>query len=103
MAAGQLTGRLQKAVIVGDSHVYWLNRFLESAGPSWVRPGVSADFAVDGHGFEVEYVGRRGATVRSLRSEEHWERFALLRPQLVLLHAVICTTIRQRVRRYIHL
>ena len=47
MAAGQLTGRLQKAVIVGDSHVYWLNRFLESAGPSWVWPGVSADFAVD--------------------------------------------------------
>ena len=44
-------------------------------------------FAVDGHGFEVEYVGRRGATVRSLQSEEHWERFALLRPQLVLLHA----------------
>ena len=87
MAAGQLTGRLQKAVIIGDSHVYWLNRFLDSAGPSWVWPGVSADFAVDGHGFKVEYVGRRGATVRSLQSEEHWERFALLRPQLVLLHA----------------
>ena len=77
MAPGQLTGRLQKAVIVGDRHVYWLNWFLESAGPSWVWPRVSADFAVDGYGFEVEYVGRRGATVCSLRSEEHWERFAL--------------------------
>jgi hypothetical protein len=59
---------------------------LESAGPSWVWPGVSADFAVEGYGFEVEYVGRRGATVCSLRSEEHWERFALLLAQLVLLH-----------------
>ena len=61
---------------------------MESAVPSRVWPGVSADFAVDGHGFEVEYVGRRReATVRSLRSGEHWERFALLRSQLVLLHA----------------
>ena len=82
-------GRPQKAVIIGDSHVYWLNRFLDSAGPSWVWPGVSADFAVDDHGFEVEYVGHRGATVRSLRSKEHWEHFALLRTQLVLLHAGI--------------
>ena len=84
---GGSAGQLQKAVIVGDGHVYWLNRLLESAGPSWAWPGVSADFAVDGHGFQVEYVDRLGATVRSLRSEEHWERFALLRPHLVLLHA----------------
>ena len=34
MAAGQSVRRLQKAVIVSDSHVYWLNWFLESAGPS---------------------------------------------------------------------
>ena len=67
--------------------MYWLNCFLESSGPSWIWPGVSADFAVDSHGFEREYVGRRGATVRSLRSEQHWVRFALLRLQLVLLHA----------------
>ena len=53
MAAGQLTGRLQGVAIVGDSHVYWLNWFLESAGRSWV----SADFSIDSHGFDVEYVG----------------------------------------------
>lgn len=85
MATDRFTGG-NRAVIVGDSHVFWLARFLESAGPSWAWPGVSADFAVDGHGFNVKYVGRRGATVQSLRSDEHWERFACLDPQVVLLH-----------------
>ena len=56
----------------------------ESAGPSW--PRVSSNFAVDGHGCRVHYIGVCGARLPSLHTDEQWERISILRPQLVVLH-----------------
>ena len=67
-----------RALIMGHSHIFCLRRFIESAGPSW--PGVSSNFAVNGHGCRVHYIGVCGARLPSLRTDEH------LRPQLVVLH-----------------
>ena len=73
-----------RALIMGHSHIFCLRRFIESAGPSW--PGVSSNFAVDGHGCRVHYIGVCGARLPSLRTDEQWERISILRPQLVVLH-----------------
>ena len=80
-------GRDTRALIMGHSHVFWLRRFIESAGPSW--PGVSSNFAVDGHGCRVHYIGVCGARLPYLRTDEQWERTSILRPQLVVLHQFI--------------
>ena len=70
-----------RALIMGYSHIFWLQRFIESA---W--PRVSLNFAVEGHGCCVHYIGVCGARLPSLRTDEQWERIYILRPQLVVLH-----------------
>ena len=63
-----------QALIMGYSHVWWLARFIKSALPS--LPGVSSNFAVNGHGLNVEYIGIRRARLPLLHTDDQWERIS---------------------------
>ena len=74
-----------RVLILGDSHVFWAARFVRSAGSSW--PGVSMDFAVDGHGCRTpSFIGIRGGKLTTMRDDDLWERISILNPGLVILH-----------------
>lgn len=74
-----------RVLILGDSHVFWSSRFVRSAGPSW--PGVSVDFAVDGHGCRgPSFIGIRGGKISTMRDDDLWDRISILNPGLVILH-----------------
>ena len=80
MAADNSGGHTTRAILTGDSRVFWLSRFVRSASVSW--PWVSSDFAVDSY---ARVIGIRGAKLLYLRSDNSWERTGMLNPKLVVV------------------
>ena len=70
-----------KVLILGDSHITWLDRFVRAT-----RPGRTDGFAVDGHNCVVRCVGRPGATLLHLRSCAVRRRVDAEAAHVVILH-----------------
>ena len=69
---------------LGDSHVFWAVHFVRLPGSSW--PGVSMDFAVDGHGCIPSFIGIRRGKLTIVRDDDLWAGISILKPGLVILH-----------------
>ena len=70
-----------KVLILGDSHITWLDRFVRAT-----RPGGTDGFVVDGNNCVVRCVARPGATMPLLRSSAVRRLVEAEAAQLVILH-----------------
>ena len=70
-----------KVLILGDSHITWLDRFVRAT-----RPGGTDGFVVDGHNCVVRCVGRPGATLPRLHTSAVRRRVEAEAAQIVILH-----------------
>ena len=69
-------------VIVGDSQVHWLGRFVSDG--EMTRPGTPAGWALDKANCTVCCLGRRGATLRTVRAMG--PMIAARSPEIVVIH-----------------
>ena len=92
MADSCLVSPSSKVLLLGDSHIFWLDRFAESSGVARRGPNGNANgghghgFALSEHNCVVSCVGRRGATLSRIRTRA--TRAMIMEGQfdLVVLH-----------------
>ena len=69
-------------VIIGDSHLHWLGRFVSDG--EMIRPGTPTRWALDKANCSVRCIGRRGAPLHTIRAMS--PLIAAQSPEIVVMH-----------------